>query len=259
MLAIKSAGFISSRLITSQSALDFAYVIYLKLMLTGEVDKTQIKHYVAKWFVMSILTGRYSGSAETAMDKDIRDINAKGVVACLRDIEAAHLSDTFWKVGLVQRLDTSSVNSPALMAYFAAQIVSGDKGLFSPTSTVANLFGASDVHHIFPKAYLRKTNELDQKTIYNQVANYTYLDTPVNIAIGDDAPNQYFKQAFESARTSSTVFGVPMTETELRQNLKENCIPLEIVDWNYGNYITDFLPRRRELMAAKIEDYYKKL
>ena len=259
VLAIKSAGFISSKLITSQSALDFAYVVYLKLMLTGEVDKTQIKHYVAKWFVMSVLTGRYSGSAETVMDRDIRNINAKGVVACLKEIEAAELSNAFWKVGLVQRLDTSSANSPALMAYFAAQIVSGDKGLFSPTSTVANLFGASDVHHIYPKAYLRKINALDNKTIYNQVANYTYLDTPVNIAVGDDAPNKYFKEAFESARTSGTVFGVPMTEKELTQNLKDNCIPSEIIDWDYDNYLTDFLPRRRELMAAKIADYYSKL
>ena len=259
VLAIKSAGFISSRLITSQSALDFAYVVYLKLMLSGEVEKTQVKHYVAKWFVMSVLTGRYSGSAETAMDKDIRDINAKGVVACLQDIEAAHLSDAFWKVGLVQRLDTSSVNSPALMAFFAAQIVNGEKGLFSPTSTVANLFGASDVHHIYPKAYLRKINSLDNKTIYNQVANYTYLDTPVNIAVGDDAPNVYFKKAFETAKANGTVFGVPMTEAELIQNLKDNCIPLEIVEWDHNNYISEFLPKRRELMAAKIAEYYKKI
>ena len=193
------------------------------------------------------------------MDRDIRNINAKGVVACLKEIEAAELSNAFWKVGLVQRLDTSSANSPALMAYFAAQIVSGDKGLFSPTSTVANLFGASDVHHIYPKAYLRKINALDNKTIYNQVANYTYLDTPVNIAVGDDAPNKYFKEAFESARTNSTVFGVPMTEKELTQNLKDNCIPSEIIDWDYNQYLSEFLPKRRALMAAKIEDYYNKL
>ena len=50
-----------------------------------------------------------------------------------------------------------------------------------------------------------------------------------------------------------------MTEKELTQNLKDNCIPSEIIDWDYDNYLTDFLPRRRELMAAKIADYYSKL
>ena len=44
------------------------------------VDKNEIKRYVAKWFAMSILTGRYSASPETKMDLDIRNINEKGVV-----------------------------------------------------------------------------------------------------------------------------------------------------------------------------------
>lgn len=43
ILAIKSAGFINSKLINSQNALDFSYVVYLKLVLSGEVDKTKIK------------------------------------------------------------------------------------------------------------------------------------------------------------------------------------------------------------------------
>lgn len=41
---------------------------------------------------------------------------------------------------------------------------------------------SGDVHHIFPKAYLKK-NGVDNKGRYNQVANYTYLDTQVNKAI----------------------------------------------------------------------------
>ena len=65
ILAIKSAGFISSKLISSQNALDFAYVVYLKLAMSNEVDKNEIKRYVARWFTMSILTGRYSASPES--------------------------------------------------------------------------------------------------------------------------------------------------------------------------------------------------
>lgn len=53
---------------------------------------------------------------------------------------------------------------------------------------------AGDIHHIFPRAYLKK-NGIDSKTKYNQVANYIYLDTQVNKAISDDAPCDYFSKA----------------------------------------------------------------
>ena len=133
VLAIKNAGFVSNKLINSQNALDFAYVVFLKLILSNEVDKVEIKRYVSKWFVMSILTGRYSGSPESKMDTDIRNINEKGVVKYLKEIEEAELSDAFWNYGLVQRLETPNSTAPALSTYFAAQIVNGDKGLFSAT------------------------------------------------------------------------------------------------------------------------------
>lgn len=259
VLAIKNAGFISNKLINSQNALDFAYVVFLKLSLSKEVEKTEIKRYVAKWFVMSVLTGRYSNSPETRMDMDIRNINEKGVVAYLKEIEDAEMSDAFWDYGLVQRLETPNSSSPALSAYFAAQIVKGDKGLFSATSTVRDLFGASDIHHIFPKNYLKQTEVLNVRSIYNQVANYTYLDTPVNVKIGDKAPNVYFKEAFDSATETGNVFGTPMTLDELKKNIAMNCIPLDIVNWDYNQYINDFLPQRRKLMAAKIKTYYQGL
>ena len=259
VLAIKNAGFISDKLINSKNALDFAYVVFLKLMLSKEVDKTEIKRYVTKWFVMSVLTGRYSGSPETRMDSDIRNINEKGVVKYLEEIETAELSDAFWNYGLVQRLETPNVSAPALSTYFASQIVNGDKGLFSATSTVLNLYGASDVHHIFPKHYLQKVDKLNVRSIYNQVANYTYLDTPINISIGEKAPNVYFREAFESAEKNSLVFGYPMSLDELKDNLYQNCIPIDIKDWDYNDFFDKFLPERRKMMSKKIKEYYYNL
>lgn len=259
ILAIKSAGFINSKLINSQNALDFSYVVYLKLALSGEVDKTKIKRCVAKWFTMSILTGRYSSSPETRMDQDIRNINDKGVINYLNEIENAELSDAFWDFGLPQKLDTPNSTAPALSTFFAAQIVKGDKSLFSPNSSVRDLFGVSDVHHIFPKDYLKKTEFLDNRSIYNQVANYTYLDTPINIAVGNKAPNVYFKEAFESALKDGIVYGNHMSVDELKSNLIENCIPLDIVNWDYNDYRNKFLVERRKLMAKKIKEYYNNL
>lgn len=85
------------------------------------------------------------------------------------------------------------------------------------------------------------------------------MDTPINIAVGDKAPNVYFKEAFESAKNEGKVFGYPMTVEELKENLIQNCIPLEIVDWDYNDYQSKFLVERRKLIAKKIENYYKSI
>lgn len=261
VLSIKNAGFISNKLINSQNALNFAYVVYLKLMFSDEVPKTEIKRYVSKWFVMSVLTGRYSSSSapDTKMDSDIRNINAKGVVNFLKEIEEAELSDAFWDYGLVQKLETPNSTAPALSTYFAAQIVKGDKVLFSSTASVRDFLESSDVHHIFPKNYLQQIDSLNVRSIYNQVANYTFLDTPVNIKVGNKSPNEYFNDVYKEAEEKGTVYGNPMSILELNNNLLMNCIPLDIKNWTYEDYLTNFLPQRRKLMSKKIKEYYYSL
>ncbi len=115
MIAIKSAGFISSRLVNSNMALDFAYTIYLILKESGEVAVQDIKRYVQKWYVLSVLTGRYSSSPESAFARDIRRIKENGVLAILKEIEDAQLSDNFWEVALVQNLSYTSTNNPTYL------------------------------------------------------------------------------------------------------------------------------------------------
>ncbi len=257
VLAIKDAGFVHSSLINSQNALDFAYVVYLKLKLTGEVDKTEIKRYVSKWYIMSVLTGRYSGSPESVMDKDIRSINEKGVVAYLGEIELADLSENFWRVSLIQKLESSIVNAPALSVFRASQARSADRALFAKGLYVKDMIGKSDVHHIFPKAYLRKVGGIDDKTVYNQIANYVYLDTPINIAISDSAPKDYFNDIISKIKNNKVVYGNTWTMDEFYKNLSENCIPNEIMDWDFADYKNKFLPERRKLIAEKLAQYYK--
>ena len=109
------------------------------------------------------------------MDRDLRSIAAKGFKAFLEETEKAQLSDAFWNVGLVQNLETSAISSPFLNTYLAAQVFFGDRSLLSNSSKVTDLITvAGDVHHIFPKEFL-KDNGITDKTRYNQVANYLDL------------------------------------------------------------------------------------
>ena len=255
VLAIKSAGFVSSKLINSQMTLDFAYTLYLLLNDDKNIDKTKIKHYVSKWYVLSTLTSRYITSPETVMDKDIRRITEKGFIEFLKENEEAELSDTFWNVGLVQNLETSAVNSPFFNTFLASQIYNSEDSLFMKSVKVRDLVTTmGDVHHIFPKKYLQNSG-INDKAKYNQIANFTYFDTQNNISVGEKAPNEYFGVVFGQCDTKNCVFGDIDNKEALEKNLKMNCIPLDIVSMDYTRY-DDFLLERRKLMAAKIKDYY---
>ena len=258
VLALKSAGFISNKLINSQMTLDFAYTLYLILNINNQIDKTQIKHYVAKWYVFSTLTSRYITSPETAMDLDIRRIAEKGFQEYFMEIEEAELSDTFWEVGLVQNLETSAINSPFFNVFLAAQVHSSDNSLMMYGTKVRDLITTmGDIHHIFPKGYLQK-NEITDRSKYNQIANYTYLDTQTNISIGEKAPNDYFKTVFEQCDTKVMKYGNIIEINSLKENFSINCIPENIVSMDFNHY-EDFLLERRKLMAKKIKDYYNSL
>ncbi len=257
MLAIKGAGFVSSKLVNSQMALDFAYALYLRLMQTKEVSVSEIKRVVQRWYVLSVLTGRYSGAPESAFYRDIRQFNEIGVVKTLEAIEAATLSDNFWSVAITQDLAYTSTINPTYLVYLAAQIYNNDMSLLSNNISVRYLIEImGDVHHIFPKEYL-KANGFS-KNQYNQNANYAYLDTQVNKSIGKKAPHEYFAQALQQCETKESICG-SITEMDLlKENLAANSIPFDVCTMNYTNY-EDFLAARRSLMAKKIKDYYYSL
>lgn len=258
VLAIKSAGFISKKLINSQMTLNFAYALYLLLSRDDSVEKGQIKRLVAKWYVLSTLTGRYISSPETVMDRDIRRIKEKGFSVFFKEVEDAELSDAFWEVGLVQNLDTSAINSPYFNVFTASQIRTTNKSLFTSGMKVEDLVQVmGDIHHIFPRAYLKK-NGIKERSKYNQIANYTYLDTQTNISIGEAAPCDYFRKVVEQCRTGKLEIGDICDEDVLRENLKENCIPCDIEKMDVSTY-DEFLLNRRVLMAQKIKKYYESL
>lgn len=258
IMAIKGAGFVSHKLLNSDMTLDFAYTLYLMLLDDPTIPKAQIKRYVQKWFVMSTLTSRYIGSPETVMDRDMRSMAEKGFLNYLEEVEASSLSESFWTVTLPQNLETSSVNSPAFNTFIAAQINLNCNSMLMTGTKIADLVTISgDVHHIFPKAYLKR-NGITTKTKYNQVANYIYIDTQVNKAIQDDSPAVYFARVKQQCEDKRIVLGNISDEELLAVNLAENCVPSNIASMDVSSY-DDFLIERRKMMAALIEKYYKGL
>ena len=257
IMIIESAGFISSDMIRSKNVLNFAYILYLKLR-SQNYDQEKIEKYVRKWFVLSILTRRYSGSPESQFDFDIKNISSRRFEEFLEEVESAKLSDAYWKSELIQNLRTSVASNSFFNIFIAAQIKSGNKGFLSRDITVRDLvFQRGDIHHIFPKEYL-KTHGLTMKD-YNQIANYAYTQSEINIKIGKKSPNEYMASVFEQCNSNGELkYGGINNIDELTKNLKENCIPEELKDMDFNRY-NEFLKTRRTLMANKIRDYYNSL
>lgn len=256
LMIIKSAGFIDPKLIRSQNAINFAYIVYLKLRDLG-VNSVKIESFVRKWFVYSILTGRYSGSPESTFDYDIKQISNKPFEEYLKEKEDGELSDAFWNASLPQSLDTSVASSPYFHVFLASQVKANDRGFLSRDVLVGSLIEhRGDIHHLFPKDYLKKHGF--DRAKYNQIANYVYMQSEINIKVGNKPPKEYFEsinnQIFDGNQELS---GLSSSE-QMLENLRMNCVPEDIQNMGIDDY-QDFLVLRRKLMASKIRDYYHSL
>ena len=256
LMIITSAGFVDKRLVRSVNAINFAYILYLKLKEQG-YNPALIEKYVKKWFVLTLLTGRYSGSPESQFDFDIKNISKKDFGEYLKEIEEAQLSDAFWNAELIQRLDTSSSTSPVFNVFLASQCYFNDKGFLSKDITVKNLIEQrGDVHHIFPRDLLKKKGLTRGQ--YNQIANYVYTQSEINIKIGNKPIEQYLQEVKEQCNGGELKYGGISDWNSLIENFKQNAVPLDIFEMTMDDY-QDFLIQRRQLMAEKMRKYYEKL
>ena len=254
IMIIRSAGFCHTKLIRSQNVLNFGYILFLKLR-SQKYAPEKIEKYVRRWIVMSFLTGRYSSSPESQFDYDIKQTDLRPFEEFLKDVEEARLSDAFWDAELIQRLDTSVASSPVFNVFLASQCKMGVRGFLSTDITVKDLIEQrGDVHHIFPRQYL-KDNGLSRGQ-YNQVANYTYVQSEINIKIGKKAPCAYLGYVVsEQCNGGECKYGGITSITDLYKNMEENCIPMVTPEMSLTDY-PEFLSQRRSLIATRLKEYY---
>lgn len=111
LMIVRSAGIVRKSLVRSQNVLNFGYALYLALR-ERKIDSNTIEKIVRRWIALSILTGRYSASPESSFDYDIKRFFAyDDPMEYLKLTEAGELSDAFWDVNLVQRLNTFVASS----------------------------------------------------------------------------------------------------------------------------------------------------
>ena len=256
IMIMKSAGFTSSDLIRSQNAVNFAYILYLRLR-SQKTNPAEIEQYVRKWFVLSILTERYSASPESQFDFDIRNISLRNFKDFIEEIEASVLSDAYWNNTLIQNLKTPVSSSPYFNVFLAAQVKFNHKGFLSKDITVKDMIDQrGDIHHIFPREYLKLKGF--KREDYNQIANYVYAQTEINIKIGKKAPKEYFAEILHQCKGGPLIYGGICNADSLKENLEQNCIPEETVLMEANGY-NKFLELRRAKIGKLIKEYYNSL
>ncbi len=256
-MIIRSAGFVLSSLLGAQNNLNFAYILYLRGR-AGKMNAAELEQLVRRWYAFSLLTRRYSrATPETEIDFDIRQMAAIGIKKYCEATMRAQLNADFWNTLLPHELETSTSTSSFFLAFMAAQVKSGDKGFLSRDIQVeALLLNRSDIHHVYPKNYLKKQGL--SRGEYNQIANFVVAQSEINIAIGNQPPEKYFAELVKQCRGGKKKYGGITRLPELKASLRTHCMPLSLLDGEVPEYEV-FLEERRQLMSMKIRKWFEAL
>ena len=250
---IQSMGFRNKYLITSRTNFFYSYAFYLIGKYKHDIEFHQLEEIISKWFVMSALTSRYSGSSESVFEGDLALIgvarSGEEFISALSERIDSEMTNDFWEITMSSLLTSSSARNPQWFVFVAAQLKNNVELLFSSKKladsfdpTVASKKSQVDKHHVFPKNYLSKIG-IDRRTDQNQVANYIYLDYKTNIQISDDAPMDYFAK-YEQ-----------YSATDVKTVMKHHALPPDFFKMDYETY----LKARRQLLSNYIRKYFENI
>jgi hypothetical protein len=195
---------------------------------------------VLYWYVHSALWGRFSGSTETVLQQDYEAVergDVDALIATLERIRGGHLT-----VGPDDFAGSTRGARFYPLLYLLTR-VDGARDFGSGLELRAELLGkltSLQVHHIFPKALLRK-HGVDRNDI-NALANFCFLTQDTNIKIGMRDPAVYLAEI----------------QTKHPGVLESQWIPTDPELWKVDRYL-DFLAARRALLAASAQSFLASL
>ena len=252
---IRRAGFRSKRMVSSETAVMYIYILWLIGRIEYNLGLPQLREVIARWWFMAHTTSRYTNSPETQIEADLKRLQsvAKGDSAKFCELLDHIVNDTFtgdyWDITLPNRLDTSSNKSPTLSAYWAALNILDAEVLFS-TQKVSEMLDPAitpiksmERHHLFPRSYLRKINITNTIQV-DAIANMGFVDWIDNVSISDTAPCEYWPQMTRNIEPG-----------RLKKQMHWHALPH---GWERMDYY-EFLETRRKLIAQIVKEGFERL
>ena len=187
--ALKKAGYSCSRLLYSQSVLNYCYAMYL-LMYRQGIGEKERESLLSKWITMAMITGHYQSGGESTVQKDYANAQEEGFASYLAQIEELKLTDEFYNNILPEKFTSTTARTAPFLAYVATQCARGVHSLYSDV-TIEELYkNKTESYQILPKAYLAKCG-YKTREIYGQVANLTYISKETKDIIRKKSPVDY--------------------------------------------------------------------
>lgn len=207
----------------------------------GRFKDAQERDKLLYWYIHSFLWGRFAGSTESILNKDLGVMETQEG-ALERLIEQLKLSRGDLIVRS-QNFDSWSLGARFYpMLYLLTRIGEArDWGTGLPLK--ADLLGKINwlqIHHIFPKSQLYKHGHYRSEV--NAIANYCFLTQSTNLNISNKLPERYFEEIEDNHPGA----------------LASQWIPMDRQLWKMENYL-DFLEARRELLAQAANSFLDSL
>lgn len=251
---IQQAGYIKGDIISSKTTVIYVYIMYLIGKEEFRMDAYELRRLISRWFFMSLITGRYTGSPESQMEFDLSQLRTVSAPEqfknILENIIQTSFTEDYWKIVLPDNLSTSSSRSPSMYAYYASLNILNADGLFSKLKVrtllqegLRSRKSALEIHHLYPRAFLNRNGIVGVQQV-NQIANYALVEWNDNIKISDMSPAEYLPHYLQR-----------FTSEEIALQYYWHALP---ENWENLNYY-DFLKQRREMIANVIRDAFNKL
>jgi hypothetical protein len=185
------------------------------------------------WYVHAGLRGRFAGSTETVLAKDLETVDKAGIEGVLASLARSRKGNLSIDAEDFEGVGRGSRSYPLL--YLLARVhQSRDLSTGRPLGQDSS---SLQVHEIFPKAALAKYGY--SRGEVNAVANFAFLAPPSAAVFGKLEPSGYLMGCDE-------------------QGLRSQWIPEDPRLWQIENY-REFLAARRELLASAANDFLDRL
>ncbi|NJK33266.1 MAG: DUF262 domain-containing protein [Deltaproteobacteria bacterium] len=206
-------------------------LLVVPAVLCGSSSPRQLNaKEIAAWVALAAGHHRYSGSAETAMDQDLKACRgADPIRGLLKNLRSGNKS-TDLKLN-ADAFSAALTDKGALFSLYVAIHHRGARDLF--TKGTIKLQKQVDRHHIFPRASF----DAGERAASDIVPNITFISHGSNQSLSDDAPERYL------ARLSAAT-------------LRSHCIPSDPKLWTPASRDA-FFKARRQLLASAFNEFFK--
>jgi hypothetical protein len=181
------------------------------------------------WYVHAAVRGRFTGSTETMLAKDLETADREGIDGVIQSLRRARKGSLTIDPQDFEGAGRGSRSYPLL---YLVTRTGGARDLLTGRPLGADT-GTVEVHEIFPRALLTKHGYT--RAEINSVANYTFVTPSSATALAHREPGEYLPTLDADTRASQWIPDAP------RQ-------------WRLDGY-RQFLAARRKLLAAAANDF----